>query len=70
MVINNATTADKTYNVTDFISMRTSDEITYYNYSILQYISGNEYFLTNILYDYEDELNDICETVQLSDREI
>ena len=29
--------ADKTYTIKDFIELRSSDEITYYNYSILLY---------------------------------
>ena len=54
MIVNSATKADMTYNIDDFINMRSSDEVTYYNYSILEYIDGNEYLISNLLYDYED----------------
>ena len=37
-MLNGSQKADKTYTVQDFISMRDSDEITYYNYSILNII--------------------------------
>lgn len=62
-------TADKTISVEDFIGMRSSDDITYYNYSILRYLNGFDMFITNLLYDYEDELNDIAVTIQLTDKE-
>lgn len=61
--------ADKTYTVQDFISLRTSDEITYYNYSILEYLNGFDMFVTSLLYDYEDELQEMAVTVNLSDKE-
>lgn len=62
-------TADKTISVQDFIGMRSSDDITYYNYSILKYLNGFDMFITNLLYDYEDELNEIAVTIQLTDKE-
>ena len=46
-------TADKTYNVAQFISMRSTDSNTFYNYSVLNYLNGTEYAITNILYDYQ-----------------
>lgn len=68
-ILNGSQKADKTYTVQDFISMRDSDEITYYNYSVLEYLNGIEFFITNLLYDYEDELNELAVLVTLSDRE-
>lgn len=68
-ILDGSQKADKTYTVQDFISMRDSDEITYYNYSILEYLNGIEMFVTNLLYDYDDELNDMAVTVTLTDRE-
>ncbi|MBR1987730.1 MAG: hypothetical protein IKA36_01690, partial [Clostridia bacterium] len=53
--------------VDDFIHMRSSDEVTYYNYSILQYLNGIEYLVTNVLYDYEDELLDASVTLTLDE---
>jgi len=67
--INGTISADQTYTVQDFIALRTSDEITYYNYSINQYINGYEMFITNLLYDYEDEINELVVTVELTDIE-
>lgn len=61
--------ADKTYTVQDFISLRTSDEITYYNYSILEYLNGFDMFVTSLLYDYEDELSEMAVTVNLNEKE-
>ena len=47
-----------TITVEEFIASRSKDDVTYYNYSILEYLNGFEMFITNILYDYEDEFND------------
>lgn len=59
--------ADLTISVQDFIALRSSDEITYYNYSILEYLDcGFDMFVTNLLYDYQDELEDIAVTVSLT----
>lgn len=68
-ILDGSQKADKTYTVQDFISMRDSDEITYYNYSILEYLNGIEFFVTNLLYDYEDELNEMAVLVTLTDIE-
>lgn len=70
MAINsNTVTAATTNTVEDFIAMSGSDELTYYNYSLVEYSNGYDMFITNILYDYEDEFNDQVVTLQLSDRE-
>ena len=69
MIVNSATKADMTYNIDDFINMRSSDEVTYYNYSILEYIDGNEYLISNLLYDYEDELVDLSVIATLTERQ-
>lgn len=61
--------ADKTTTVQEFIAIRTTDDVTYYNYSILEYLNGFDMFITNLLYDYEDELQDIAITIELSARE-
>lgn len=63
------TNTDRAITVQEFIALRTTDEITYYNYSILEYLNGFDMFITNLLYDYEDEINDIMVTVKLSDIE-
>ena len=58
-----------TVTVEDFIASRSKDDVTYYNYSILEYLNGFEMFITNILYDYEDEFNDETIVVKLKDVE-
>ena len=67
MPVSGTIKADKTISVQDFIALRTSDEITYYNYSILEYLNGFDMFVTNLLYDYDDELQDISVVVTLTD---
>lgn len=62
-------TAETTSTVEDFIAMRSSDELTYYNYSILEYSKGYDMFITNLLYDYDDEFNDVTITLQLTNKE-
>lgn len=69
MIFSRNTQADKTYGVQDFIDMRSSDQITYYNYSILEYLNGFDMFVTNLLYDYEDEILDKAVTIKLSDKD-
>ena len=62
-------TAETTCTVEDFIAMRSSDELTYYNYSILEYSNGYDMFITNLLYDYDDEFNDVTITLELTNKE-
>ena len=63
------TKADATVSIQDFIALRNSDEINYYNYSILEYLNGYDMFITNLLYDYEDEINDLAVTIKLTNIE-
>lgn len=67
MAVKDSMSADLAISVQDFIALRTSDEITYYNYSIVEYLDvGFDMFVTNLLYDYQDELEDIALTVSLT----
>lgn len=67
MAVRDSMSADLAISVQDFITLRTSDEITYYNYSIVEYLDvGFDMFVTNLLYDYQDELEDIAVTVYLT----
>ena len=66
MAVQGSMSADLAISVQDFIALRSSDEITYYNYSILEYLNGLDMFLTNLLYDYQDELDEIAVIVSLT----
>lgn len=66
-MINVFSKADKTSTVEQFIDMKSSDENTYYNYSILEYMDGIEFFVSNVLYDYQDELEDQCVELVLTE---
>lgn len=61
---------DETYTVDQFVKMRTSDEITYYNFSILDYKNSTEYPVTNVIYDYIDELKEQSIVITLTDVEM
>lgn len=59
----------KTYTLTDFISMKDQDEITYTNFSILFFIDGYTLAQQCLLDYYLDELKSICLPVTLSHEE-
>lgn len=61
---------DKTYTLDDFISMKITDDMTYYNFSILEVIDGVEHLNINLVEEYIDELKSICVSLQLSNREL
>ena len=61
--------ADQTITVQDFIAMRSSDEITYYNFSIVEYLNGYDMFITSLLYDYDEEFQDLIVYIKLTDVE-
>ena len=60
--INPATTTT----LEDFIEMRSIDEMTYYNFSILEVINGVEHLNHNLIEDYLEELKSTCVTVDLT----
>lgn len=59
-----------TYTLDDFISMKISDDMTYYNFSLLEVINGVEHLDTNLVEMYLPELESQCITVKLSDEEL
>lgn len=60
--INPATTTT----LEDFIEMKSIDEMTYYNFSILEVINGVEHLNHNLIEDYLEELKSACITVDLT----
>ena len=59
-----------TYTLDDFISMKLSDDMTYYNFSILEIIDGVEHLDNNIVETYIDILKSGCMKVKLSSKEL
>jgi hypothetical protein len=59
-----------TYTLDDFISMQISDDMTYYNFSILQVIDNVEHLDSNLVEIYINELKGNCINVKLSDTEL
>lgn len=58
-----------TYTLQDFINMKNIDDMTYYNFSILEMINGVQHLDHNLVEDYLPYLNNVCETVSLSNEE-
>lgn len=58
--------AAQTYTIESFIACQKSDDMTYRNFSILENVGGLEFVDHNIIYDYLDELNSLCKTVNLT----
>ena len=56
-----------TYTLDDFISMQISDDMTYYNFSILEVIDGVEHLDSNLVEIYLEELKSQCILVQFSE---
>lgn len=66
-----ATVSDpaKTYTLDDFIEMQVSDDMTYYNFSILEVIHGVEHLDHNLVEDYLEELTATCVNVTFTDEQ-
>ena len=64
---------EKTATVEEFVELGSSDDITYYNFSILEKYRGEdddasvEYSMSNIIYDYMDEIMERAVTLELTD---
>ena len=50
----------KTYTITDFINMKSQDELTYANFAIFDYKFGETFVEESIIDYYIDELKSIC----------
>lgn len=57
---------DKTYTLDEFISMKSTDDITYHNFSIVEVIDGMEFLDHSILDDYMHELLSNCVDIELT----
>lgn len=58
-----------TYTLEDFVSMQVSDNMTYYNFSILEVIDKVEHLSLNLVEEYADELKNESVYISLSDEE-
>ena len=59
-----------TYTLDMFIAMKPKDDITYYNFSILEVIDGVQHLDRNLLEDYIEDLNQLSVDVVLSQDEL
>ena len=58
-----------TYTLDDFVAMQIVDDMTYYNFSILEVIDKVEHLSINLVEEYLEELKMLAVTVVLSDEE-
>lgn len=60
------------YTMADFISLKSTDEVSYHNLSIVEKSSSGEMLLDihNVIDDYLSELESICDTVTLLPNEV
>lgn len=63
-------TPDKTFTLEDFVQMKVTDDMTYYNFSIIEVIDGVQHTELNLIDEYITELRAICVPVELSDTEL
>lgn len=59
-----------TYTLDSFIQMKIVDDMTYYNFSILEIIDGIQHLDHNLVEDYLPELKAVCLNVKLSPKEM
>ena len=63
---------EKTSSVEEFIEVGSADDITYYNFSILEKYTNSdgysiEYSINNVIYSYMEEIKDRIVELELSD---
>ena len=59
-----------TYTLDDFVELQSVDNMTYYNFSILEIIDGVQHLDHNLVEDYLKELEATCVTLDLSNEEM
>ena len=59
-----------TYTLDDFVELQSVDNMTYYNFSILEIIDGVQHLDHNLIEDYLKELEATCVTLELSNEEM
>lgn len=72
MIYSSSTNVEETYTLSQFISMKDNDEMTYRNFSILQRSITDPtmiYSIDNVIYDYLEEMKLYRKLVTVSDRE-
>lgn len=65
--------AENTYTISQMIALKSSDSITYKNFSILQQSVTDDsliYSIDNVIYDYMDEIKPYRQLVELTDMEV
>ena len=58
-----------TYTLDDFVAMQMSDDMTYYNFSILEVVNSVEHLNINLVEEYSSILKDQALQVELTDEE-
>ena len=59
-----------TYTLDDFVELQSVDNMTYYNFSILEIIDGVQHLDHNLVEDYLKELEATCVTLELSNEQM
>lgn len=66
MLLQSNTEPAKSYTLDQFIEMQATDDLTYYNFSIIEVMNGVQHLNHNLIEDYLPEILDICSTITLS----
>lgn len=59
-----------TYTLDQFIEMQVIDDLTYYNFSIIELIDGIEHLDHNLIEEYIDELENICTYAKMDQEQL
>lgn len=69
MILNNVSDSASTHTISEFIKYKSDDELSYRNFSILEFGDGIEYFNHNLIDDYMTELENMSTEVILEDEQ-